>query len=253
MRGGRLEVRGRSYGTLVALFEPCPSERLLALMERFVAQGGRLVWSGPPPLLTVEGAPALDRWQALFGVSYRPDVTEGHKAPGQQVVFQGTLAAVPEQVILTDFVVDHLYPVAAEEGAEPVACTGTWTVGTHRELGGGGSATFLGFRPRDDQARSLGYEVRTWFEVLSAIGAYAPTGAFPGHNDNTEHLSRTTDVLACRFPNGAVAVAPHFRLLPEQWPRGFVRDEEADRALLERLDLPPFTLSLRDFRVNGHT
>jgi len=36
-------------------------------------------------------------------------------------------------------------------------------------LSGGGSATFLGYRPRDDQSCSLGYETRNWFEVLHAI------------------------------------------------------------------------------------
>ena len=106
-------------------------------------------------------------------------------------------------------------------------------VGTLRRFEGGGSATFLGYRPRDDQARSLGYEMRNWFEVLSALGAYPPTGRFEGCNDNTEYLSRTSRYLICRFPNGAVTIAPHLREVEENWPGGFARDVEHDRGVLQ--------------------
>jgi len=39
-------------------------------------------------------------------------------------------------------------------------------------------------------------------EVLSALGSYGT------NEDQTERVSRTTHILACRFPNGAVALAP---------------------------------------------
>ena len=128
-----------------------------------------------------------------------------------------------------------------------------WVVGTRRVLPGGGSATFLGYRPRDDQSRSLGYEARNWFEVLDALGAYPATGRFAGVNDNTERLSRTTPYLACRFPNGAVAIAPHLREVEEDWPSGFSRDREADRAYIAANPPPPEAIRLRDFKVNGHS
>ena len=44
---------------------------------------------------------------------------------------------------------------------------------------GKGNAFCFGFRPRDDQSASLGYETRTLFEILDRIGAYAPSGNLP--------------------------------------------------------------------------
>lgn len=249
--GNRISIAGRAFTTLAVLFEPFPSAALLELMHSFVAAGGRMIWSGPPPVLTEEGGDALGSWQTLAGVEYTPALDEGLIAPGRVIAFEGTLSSVPPQTILTDFLVDRTYPVTPREGIAVVARQGADVVGTHRVLPGGGSVTFLGFRPRDDQAASLGYETRTWFEVLDALGAYPPTGAFPGVNDNTEYVSRTTDYVTCRFPNGAIAIARHFRDTVEDWPGGFARDEETDRKYLERVPPPPETLQLRDFKVNG--
>ena len=52
---GGLEIAGRRYTTLVATFEPFPSQKLLDLMRDFGAHGGKLVWSGPPPYLLPKG------------------------------------------------------------------------------------------------------------------------------------------------------------------------------------------------------
>ena len=237
--GGTIEMAGRRFTTLVATFEPFPSRKLLALMSEFAAQGGRLIWSGPPPVLTWEGEPALAAWQAIFGVDFEPAPGDGVIAPGKQVRFEGPLAKVTPQIILTDFLVDRIYPVKPREGTAAAARVKEHVVGTVR-----GSATFLGFRPRDDQSRSLGYDARTWFEILDALGAY------PG-GDNTERLSRTGAYLTCRFPNGAIAAAPHLREYEEGWPGGFARDASADRAYVERNPPPPETIRLREFRVNG--
>jgi len=251
--GGAVELAGRRFTTLVATFEPFPSAKLLEMMRDLAESGGRAIWSGPPPVLTAGGETALDGWQDLFGVDYTPGQNEGLVAPGRQVTFEGALADVAPQVILTDFLVDHIYPVTPRAGTDPVARVKEWTVGTQRSLPGGGSATFLGYRPRDDQSRSLGYETRNWFEVLDAVGAHPPTGRFEGTNDSTEHVSRTTDYLACRFPNGAVSITRHLRELEEDWPGGFARDHEADQAYLEGHPPPSEELHLRDFRANGHT
>jgi hypothetical protein len=59
--------------------------------------------------------------------------------------------------------------------------------------------------------------------------------------------------VACRFPNGATGIAAHYRSHVESWPGGFHRDPEQDKELLARNPLPPSTLKLRDYRVNGHT
>jgi hypothetical protein len=143
--------------------------------------------------------------------------------------------------------------VTVTGSTRPVARCQEWLVGTHRPYPQGGSATFLGFRPRDNQSCSLGYDTRTWFDVLLSLGAYPPTGKFSAINDNTEYLSRTGEYLACRFPNGAITIARHLRLLEEDWEGGFARNPAADAAYLARHPLPPDKLELRDFKVDGHT
>jgi hypothetical protein len=220
-------------------------------MRRFVEGGGRLIWSGPPPVLTAEGGDALEPWRKLFGVEHRPLQNDGLLAPGKTVLFEGALKAVPPQTILTDFLPDRIYPVAAGADAEVVARVKDHVVGTRRVLPGGGSATYLGFRPRDDQSKSLGVELRTWFEVLNTLGAYPSTGKWKSVNDNTEVVSRTTPYLACRFPNGAIAIAPHFRETEEGWSGGFARNRQEDEAYLKAHPLPSDAIDLKDFRVNG--
>ncbi|HZT32233.1 MAG TPA: hypothetical protein VFA33_20260 [Bryobacteraceae bacterium] len=249
---GAIEMAGRRFTTLVALFEPFPSERLLDFMRQFAEQGGKLIWSGPPPLVTFEGSRALEAWEDIFGVNYTPQPRDGVPAPGELVTFQDSFAKVAPMVILTDFLVDRLYGVAPRQGTEAVARVRNRVVGTRRAYASGGTAVFLGYRPRDDQSRSLGYETRNWFEVLEALGAYPASGRFPGWNDNTERVSRDTGYLACRFPNGAVSLAPHLRTYEEGWPGGFARDRAADVAYLKRNPPPSGEIHLRDFRVAGH-
>ena len=161
----------------------------------------------------------------------------------------GTDPVVEDFDVLSDFMVDRIYPVEAMSGtAELAYCDNDLLVGTSNE-----NAYYFGFRPRDDQSGSLGYEVRTWFEILNALGAYPGTGSFEGVNDNTEYLSRTTDYLCCRFPNGALAIAPHLRDLEEGWPGGFARKAEEDAKLLENITLPSDRIALQDFRIQGRT
>ncbi len=248
VNGNAIEVAGRRFTTLATMFEPFPSKAMLDLVREFVGNGGRMIWSGPPPVLTAEGERALEPWQDLFGVDYTPGQNEGELAPGRQVLFEGPLAKVAPQVILTDFLVDHVYPVTPREGTSVAAKVKDKIVGTQR-----GTATFLGYRPRDDQSKSLGYETRNWFEILDAVGAYAPTPKSGGSNDNTEYLSRTTPYLACRFPNGTVAIAPHFKDTEENWSGGFARKAEDDKKYIEAYPPPSDALDLEDFHVNGHT
>ena len=118
--------------------------------------------------------------------------------------------------------------------------------------GAGGRLSFLGFRPRDDQSGSLGYETRYWFDILQRLGAYQPTGAFPGINDNTEDFSRSTGYFAARFPNGSTTVAPHFKDLEEGWYGGFGRKRDEDAAVVARLDLPTDDIVLEEAKLNGH-
>jgi hypothetical protein len=75
---------------------------------------------------------------------------------------------------------------------------------------------------------------------------------FPNVNDHTEHVSRTTDCLATRFPNGATVLVKHYRNHRETWAGGFSRNEEEDAKALAANPLPSADLDLRDFKVNGH-
>lgn len=256
---GAIDMAGRRFTTLVTQFEPFPSTKLLDLMRQLAEQGGRVVWAGPPPVLADDGTRILPAWQDLFGVDYEPARSEGIAAPGELVRFENALAGLTPMTVLTDFLVDHAYPITPREPAaggapiETLARNGNRVVGTRRTLPSGGTLAVLGFRPRDDQAASLGYEARWWFEILHKLGAYPSTGQFAETNDNTEYLSRTTGYLVCRFPNGAVALAPHLKDLEECWPGGFARNAEEDKALVAKLQLPSDQIALKDFRVNGHT
>ncbi|NLO33137.1 MAG: hypothetical protein GX117_07265 [Candidatus Hydrogenedentes bacterium] len=247
---GAILLGGRRFTTLAALFEPFPEEALLAMMHDLAEQGGQVIWSGPPPLINRAGDSILEKWETLTGTTYTPTEEDGLLLPGRNIRFSGTLASVPDMPILTSFLVDRVYPVTAAADTEVVAQVEEHTVGTLRSLGAG-TVTTLGFRPRDDQSKSLGYEMRHWFEIAVALGVYPPTGVFPGVNDNTEYLSRTTDYLCCRFPNKTVAVAPHLHALKEDWPGGFARKQEEDEALIKTLDLPDGRIHLEDFKVNG--
>ena len=72
--------------------------------------------------------------------------------------------------------------------------------------------------------------MRTWFEILSALGAYPKTHPDLPINDNPSVVSRTTPYVACRFPNGTTSIATHYRSHEESWPGGFHRDAEKDKA-----------------------
>ena len=215
-------------------------------------------------------AQARQRVADLFGVRFEPAVDPinlalaaeqgrtdlpaadplGLPVPGRTVQFAGSLADVAAMPILTDFPVDRVFPVTPLGDTEPVATLRTGgaarplVIGTRRQYAGGGQAVYLGFRPRDDQAASTGAEVRTWFEILHALGAYA--GA-----DNPSVVSRTTDYLACAFPNGALGLCPHYRTHEESWPGGFFRDEKVDEQVMRVNPVPDDAIGLVDFGVAG--
>ncbi len=286
---GWLEVNGWRYRTVCALYEPFPSADLLNLLQTLVARGGTVVWSSAPPL----DVGPIGNWPymaALFGIdlegvcsggatgsttwgSVTPTTGDmdaaavrdtralvGLSLPGRQVTFTGALSTVAPMTILTDFVVDRVFLAQPLEGTEVIATLRTGgaarplCVGTRKPYSGGGQAIYLGFRPRDDQAASTGVEVRTWFEILHALGAYPPSGrAASAENDNPTVISRTTPYLATTFPNGAVALCPHYRDHEESWPGGFFRDEEADRRVIEANPVPDDGIDLADLRVAGQT
>ncbi|MGC9327936.1 MAG: hypothetical protein ACP5I1_09905 [Candidatus Hinthialibacter sp.] len=253
VKDGKIELAGRTFFTLMTTFEPFPSKQLLNMMKQMAETGGKVVWSGPPPVLSREGEPVLAEWRDLFGVDYDPGLNEGITAAGKRIEFEGILSKIDPQIILTHFLVDHIYPVRPRSEALAVAAVHNHTVGTYKQLDGGGTLTFLGFRPRDDQAKSLGYEVRTLFDILDALGAYPPSGKFNEVNDNTEYISRTSDYFACHFPNGTISVAPHLKSTEENWGGGFARNEEQDRDYLAKNPPPPEDLHLAEMKIHGRT
>ena len=249
---GKIEMVGRKFGTVAVLFEPLPPAGLLEFLEQFANAGGKVIWSGPPCRFDMAGKSVLTKWQQLFGVKELRFDREGFGYGGWQIQFSGVLAKVPTQTILTDLLVDLIYPAEPASDAEVVAKAGKEIIGIHRKLGKEGSATFLGFRPRDDQAASLGAEARTWFEILLALGGYPASKPGLETNDNPSVISRQSPYVACRFPNGTTTVAAHYRSHEESWPGGFHRDAKQDEEVLAKNPLPSAALALKDFAVNGH-
>jgi hypothetical protein len=245
---GKLQIKEKEYSSLVTLFEPLPQAGVLDMMDDLRNKGGKVFWFGPPPILNGNGKNCLEKWETIFGVNYKSEKAQGQIAVGKRIDFDNQLKDVPSQYILTDFLVDRIYPVKAKEGTSKLAyCDNTLLTGT-----GYNNAYYFGFRPRDDQSASLGYETRTLFEILDGLGAYPSTGTFDKINDNTEHISRTTDYLATNFPNGATVVVRHYKNHRETWVGGFSRNEEEDKKALELNPLPSADLNLSNFKVNGH-
>jgi len=262
---GWLDVKGPAitsrYRVVCVLFEPFVSTQLLDLFETFISNGGSLVWSGPPPLLNTDGTPAdASRLGNIFGLDFsRLLSSPGFAMPGRSIQFSEALESVAPMNILTDLLVDRVYPLHTQGEGLPVAVLSPggssqqWVVGVLRRTQSGGSALYLGFRPRDDQSASLGAESRTWFELLNALGVYASSQGL-GVHANPSVLSRTSPYLVTAFPNGAVSVAPHFRSHEENWQGGFFRDEEQDTiALAENPLLDDDTIQLVDLQVMGQT
>lgn len=245
---GKLQVKDREYSSLVTLYEPLPQAGVLDLMADLVDASGKVFWFGPPPLINGDGEACLEKWEKLFGLNYQPSLYQGQLAVGMKIDFAGHLSDIPSQLILTDFIVDRIYPVEAAQGTAPLAyCDTDLLVGT-----GNDNAYYFGFRPRDDQSASLGYETRSLFEILDGLGAYPSTGTFVGVNDNTEHLSRTSDYLSTRFPNGTTVIVRHYKNHRETWSGGFSRNKSEDQRDLELNPMPPVEIDLVDYKVNGH-
>jgi hypothetical protein len=248
---GEIRVAEKKYNTIVAMFEPLPEKGLLDLMEQFVENGGSVVWFSAPPLIDGAGRNCTKQWESLFGVRYTYDSYMGEMAPAQKIVFKNSFAAVPEQVIPTDFLVDRIYPIQPEKSnIEIVAQVENRVVGAKHKKGKG-YAYYCGFRPRDDQSASLGYETRTLFEILHAVNAYPSTGKF-AVNDNPTYVSRTTDFFATKFPNGTTAIVKHYRTHRENWAGGFSRNAEADKNALAVNPMPSDQLDIRNLKINGH-
>ncbi len=244
---GCLCVKGQKFRCLVALFEPFLDERTFALLEKFLAAGGRVLWMSIPALYDNTGADAAERFRKLFGIDGIVPACAGEKHPGKKIRFAGSLAGVKDMTVPTDFIVDFVYPCTPAADAESVAMLDGKTVGVCKKYPGGGAAVYAGFRMRDDQSGSQGADVDTLFTALCAMGAYAP--------DSLEVRSRRADApyMLHRFANGAISAAPHFRQVYESWEGKFFREKEYDDAILaSRSDIPDGSIRLEGETLDGH-
>jgi hypothetical protein len=252
VEGGEIVLKDRRYNTLVVLYEPFPSEELINFLESYAKAGGTIVWSSVPPIVGQQGTAVSAKWGELFGLSEYPANPDGLAVPGYPVNFEGTLGKVSPMPIITHFRVDRIWDVVPSGEVEVVArCKGK-VVGVRKQVKGGGATFYLGFRPRDDQSGSSGENLAYWFDILSAVGAYPPSGKFDT-NDNPTVLSRTTPYLCCRFPNGAVSICRHYKDHEENYWWGFIRDDAQDEEILRKNPLPSRDLDLDGFRVSGHS
>ncbi len=244
---GRIVIKDKEYSSVVALFEPIPKMGLLDMMKKFHNNGGNLFWFGPPPIINSNGNNCLSKWENIFNVKYEPSSNFGSLAVGKKINFKNSLNKVSDQTILTSFIIDNIHPVDLLKETKELATCDNEIVGTAHQ-----NAYYFGFRPRDDQSASLGYETRTLFEILNQLGAYPSTGKFPNTNDNTEFVSRNSDYLTTRFPNGTVTITKHYRKHRESWSGGFSRDVESDKIYLKNNPLPSNEINIKDFKVNGN-
>ena len=281
IENGAVEVRGRRYSTICALYETIPPAGLIEFLRKFLDFGGRVIWSGPPALVDLDGTPLLDSWRAMFGIESIDHPVIGLERPGRRIEFEGALSGMESQTILTDLPVDYVYPIHPQTGTPETAGTDDILARCDSRIVGirRGAAVYLGFRPRDDQSRSLGYETRVWYDTLRLLGAYPGTGNNTNNNtgnntgDNTNNntnnntgdnindnisdnptvISRETPYLATVFPNGAVVLTKHYRLHREDWDGGFHRDAERDAKALEGNPFDSTELDLVHLRVAGTT
>ncbi|MDO5582126.1 MAG: hypothetical protein Q4G69_13435 [Planctomycetia bacterium] len=248
---GTITVRGRTYGTICALYEPLPPAGLLPFLEEFAAKGGKIVWSGPPAQLDMDGNDVLKRWSDLFGIGQMNADLNGISSPGRKIDFCGSLQGVPVQDILTNFPIDYIYPAEVSQTeknkSEVVARCGDKIIGLRKD-----NLLWLGFRPRDDQSASLGYETRTWYEVLFRMGAYPSSKKWDQYNDNPVCISRTTPYFAASFPNGAVALTVHYSRHAETWSNDINRNAEEDKKILDLNPIPSADITLKKFKIAGH-
>lgn len=249
-KDGKLRIGEKEYGTLVILFEPLVSERFLSLIEQFSKEGGKVVWCSMPPLISQEGNNISKHWGNLFGIRYDYSVYRGEIAAGKRILFSGILDGIEPQYILTDFLVDRIYPVTVVAPTVTVIANESYRVLGTQKTQGKGVLYYLGFRPRDDQSASLGYESRTFFEILEKIGAYPPSYLFK-ENDNPTVVSRREPFLVTSFPNGAISVVKHYKSQPENWDGEWARDTVKDSLALANNPMPNQWLSIDKCAISG--
>jgi len=162
------------------------------------------------------------------------------------------LKGVPPQIILTHELVDRIYPVSVAGGTVPVAHVENRVVRRASHSAQGGSATFLGFRPCDNQSCSLGYDtahlVRGAQYPRSVSAQRQVSGRERQHRGSLANRRLRGLPLSQWRDHHCPASAPAGRGLA--WRFG--RDAKADAAYVANHPMPTDKLELKDFKVNGH-
>ncbi len=242
---GNIQVGDYSYRALLIMYEPFISERTMTLLENFVASGGKLLWQATWPVMSEEDGCVLERFKRLFGIVGIVPSCHPQTAMGETIHFTGSLEGIAPMEVITDLLPDYVYPITVSDG-EAVACLENKTVAALKRYQNNGIALYCGFRPRDDQSASLGYDLDTLFRLLERIEAY--------RSDSLELRSRpaVSKYIMNTFPNGAIALANHYRTFDEAWDGQFFRNRELDIKFLEGRELPPLDISFENEILDGH-
>lgn len=237
---GKIIIKGRSYRTLIVLFNPFMKEETFALITKFLNAGGKIIWTSIYAL-------TYDKWGDIFGIKDIHPASQGVSLKGKNITFKNYLSGIQPMKVNTDMLPDLAYPVVSiDEDVKIVAeCEGL-ILGTIKEYSNGGSAIYLAFRPRDDQSCSTGNDIDTMHSILKLIGAYG--------NNSLEVLSRQkgSKYIMNEFLNGTISIANHYRTFYEKWNGSFFRNEDEDkRALIERI-LPSVDIKLENEKIKEH-
>lgn len=248
IENGELVLGLGRYRTIVAAFEPFYNETLLERLEEFAEQGGNVIWMSAPPCDETGRVP--ERFLRAFGLETATPLTEGKSA--YQVRFEGDFASLAPMKVLTDMLVDRIYPITTGSLSTPIAFaqtgTGNMRIGAMSPVGDG-KMIYIGCRLRDDQSGDSGDAPSTLFDFLKRAGAYGG----PLCKDNTETISRHSSYFCTKFANGTISVANHFRGMKEYWAEGFHRDENRDAMDLSGYPyMAPVLIDFMDKDIEGH-
>ena len=243
IKDGRIYAGNASYGAVVVAFEPFAGEGFINKLEEFAKSGGTVLWCSAFPV--GENGYANPNWEALFGVRQAGAILSGEKTDA--VSFSGKFEAVPDMAVLTDFVVDRVYPIECTSGEAVAYITAPGgekkTIGASKNIGKG-QVCYMGCRLRDDQSKSTGADISTFTDILYKLGVFSG-------EDDADYLARKGEYYFARFANGAKSASVHTRDIVENWEGGFFRDKEKDAQALAGRELGSMELNFEDKVVEG--
>jgi len=239
--GNRLYAGNASYSAVVVAFEPFAGDAFIEKLENFAYAGGTVLWCSAFPV--TENGAANAKWERLFGVKQTKTILAGETA--KSVSFTGPFAGLPDMPVLTDFIVDKVYPVKCTDSEPAAFIKRKKTVGTLKYTGQG-KACYMGCRLRDDQSKSTGEDISALFDVLYRLGAYKS-------ETDTDYLARKSGTYFSKFGNGARAASAHTRDIAENWDGGFFRDKDRDAEAMQGRALPSMALIFDNKKVENDT